>query len=327
MLQLAASPLVVVGLSKKRTILLCPKTGSIRAELPRAGSAFFVGEVLVLTLARKKLAGFDPLTGETLWQTSCLTSWSRGQLCRDLFLTSSGPSLKAYRFDDPRSAPRGAWTAKADFAACYGEVRALGAVGQEDDFQPALLADRHLVIATARPNECVVLNTEGLPERVVAGQSPLLADGAGFVISPEYLNSEYRRPITVGAFEFETGKCLWELETLGLPVALTPESVYFIDRGRLVERSRRLGSVTSQTGDEVPVEAIRRDVFACRDVLLISRRHTQEIEAYAGGERLWTYATKKKTTAAHPPYPKLAPGFERLYALIGQREIVCLEPA
>lgn len=321
---LVASPLGVVALSKKRTVLLCPESGALRAELPRAGNAFFVAEVLVLTLARRALGGFDSSTGELLWRAQCATRFNSGQLRRDLFLTESGADLKGYRFTDPRSGPEEAWKAKADASLRYADVRGLGAHGLEDGFQGLLLSDGHVVTFRGRERGLQVLSAAGEPLHVVEGESPLLADREGFVSSPEYLNSEYRRPITVGSFEFASGKCFWELETLGLPIALTPDSVYFIDRGRLVERSRRLGTITSQTGDDVPVEAIRSDVFACRDVVLIARRRAQEIEAYAAGERLWTYHTKKKVSATDPPFPKLAPGHERLYALIGQREVVCL---
>lgn len=320
-----ASPLGLVALSKKRTILFCPETGALRAELPRAGNAFFLAEVLVLVLARRALAGFDAATGELLWRAQCATRLNSGQLRRDLFLTESGAELKGYRFSDPRSGPEEAWKAKADGSLRYAEARGLGAQGLEDGYQGLLLADHHLVVSRGRGEGLEVLDTQGRALYVTPGESPLLADREGFVSSLDYLNSEYRRPITVGAFEFASGKCFWELETLGLPVALTPESVYFIDRGRLVERSRRLGSVICQTGDEVPVEAIRSDVLACRDVVLIARRSAQQIEAYSAGERIWTYDTKKKSSVADPPYPKLALGHQRLYALIGQREVVCLE--
>lgn len=324
MLGVAASPLVVVALSKKRTILLCPETGAIRAELPRAGGAFFMAEVLVMTLARQTLGGFDPLTGELLWQARCGSSYTRGQVARDLFLTGGGSLLKAFRFEDPRSPPIPAWSVKDGPIA---EVRGLSAIGLEDDHLGVLLTDRHLVAARPGSQQVMVLDTEGAQVRVAPGRSPILADATGYLCSPDLLESEFRRPLTVGIHDFADGKCRWELETLGLPLALAPEVVYFSQRGRLVARSRALGSVLWETGDEVPLEGTRSDVFACRDVIVVARRHKQEIEAFAEGERLWTYATKKKSAAAHPPYPKLAPGFGRLHALVSQREIVCLEPS
>lgn len=307
-----ATPLGVAVPTRRRTLLLDPRTGAVRCEHP-PGRLFAQDEVLLILRTNLTLHGIDLWTGEQLHAERLVgraraASAPDARVAHGLLVTTRGRDALAWRLPDPRRPPEAGWTARlgVERAAVGPVTRGLVVINDAAAERTPQRAGAVRVLDARDGRERLRLDGRCLAaddELLVLDAAPALDAWATAAVAPD-------------------GALRWRVDDV-TPIGLTADHVVALRRagrqGRgaweVVTLDRATGARRAAVPVGLPVSTSGEALYRWSGAVLEA--------ATLDGTRLWRWAPRRAEGLAPFDPPQPLPG--AVVVRVATRTIVCLE--